>query len=62
MMSYFALIVAWMERYDSKAGIGTVISTMLPYTFFFLLAWSILLSIWLLTGLPVGPESGLFLE
>jgi len=62
MMSYFALIVAWMERYDSKAGIGTVISTMLPYTFFFFLAWSILLSIWLLVGLPVGPESGLFLE
>jgi len=29
MMSYFALIVAFVERYDEKAGIGTVIATML---------------------------------
>src|SRR5690606_6352820 len=32
MMSYFALIVAFVERYDKKAGIGTVVATMLPYT------------------------------
>ena len=32
MMSYFALIVAFIARYDKKAGIGTVISTMLPYS------------------------------
>jgi aminobenzoyl-glutamate transport protein len=36
MMSYFALIVAFVERYDEKAGIGTVIATMLPYTIVFL--------------------------
>lgn len=62
MMSYFALIVAWTERYDKQAGIGTVISTMLPYTFFFLLVWSLLLTVWLLAGLPMGPESGLFIK
>ncbi len=62
MMSYFALIVAWVERYDKNAGIGTVISTMLPYTFFFLLIWAVLLTVWILFGFPVGPESGLFLD
>jgi aminobenzoyl-glutamate transport protein len=61
MMSYFALIVAFMERYDKKAGIGTVISTMLPYTFVFLSVWSILLIIWLLIGIPVGPDAPLHL-
>ena len=40
MMSYFALIVAFIARYDKKAGIGTVISTMLPYTVVFLIGWS----------------------
>ncbi len=30
MMSYFALIVAFMQRYEDKAGIGTVVATMLP--------------------------------
>ncbi len=61
MMSYFALIVAFMEKYDRKAGIGTVISTMLPYTFAFLMVWSVLLIIWLLVGAPLGPDAPLYL-
>ena len=36
MMSYFALIVAFIGRYDKKAGMGTVIGTMLPYSLVFL--------------------------
>lgn len=55
MMSYFALIVAFIQRYDKKAGIGTVISTMLPYTIVFTIGWSLLLVIWVLLGLPIGP-------
>jgi len=62
MMSYFALIVAFFERYDKKSGIGTVISTMLPYTVVFILAWSVLLVIWMLLGFPVGPGAGLTLQ
>jgi len=62
MMSYFALIVAFVEKYDTKAGIGTVIATMIPYTFFFLLAWIVLLIIWMMLGLPVGPGAGLYLN
>ncbi|MCB0283024.1 MAG: AbgT family transporter [Calditrichae bacterium] len=62
MMSYFALIVAFMERYDKNAGIGTVISTMLPYTVFFLIVWSVLLIIWLIFGLPIGPDAPLYIE
>ena len=59
MMSYFALIVAFFERYDRSAGIGTVIATMLPYTVAFMIGWMILLSAWLLLGLPVGPGAPL---
>ncbi len=61
MMSYFALIVAFMQRYDSKAGIGTVVSTMLPYTVVFFIGWIILLIIWILFNLPLGFGAGLFL-
>jgi aminobenzoyl-glutamate transport protein len=60
MMSYFALVVAFMEKYDPKAGIGTVVATMLPYTLAFLAVWMVLLSVWLFLGLPVGPGAGLF--
>ena len=61
MMSYFALIVAFVERYDKKAGIGTVIATMLPYTLVFLFIWILLLVVWMILGLPVGPGAGLYL-
>jgi aminobenzoyl-glutamate transport protein len=61
MMSYFALIVAFVAKYDKKAGIGTVIALMLPYTLFFTLAWSIMLMLWMWMGIPMGPGAELML-
>jgi len=55
MMSYFALIIAFVQRYVSRAGIGTLVSLMLPYSVTFLLGWSVVFVAWLLLGLPVGP-------
>ena len=40
MMSYFALIVTFAQRYDEKYGIGTIISTMIPYSLLLLIGWS----------------------
>ncbi len=62
MMSYFALIIAFVERYDKRAGIGTVVATMLPYTFVFLVIWIVLLVVWLVFGLPLGPGAPMFIE
>ena len=62
MMSYFALIVAFMQRYETKAGIGTVIATMLPYSLVFAVVWIFLLALWLLAGLPLGPGAGLYVS
>ena len=59
MMSYFALIVAFMQRYDKKAGIGTIISTMLPYTVTFTIIWTVLLVVWMIFGLQIGPDAPL---
>ena len=61
MMSFFALIVAFFQRYDSKGGIGTVIATMLPYSIAFMVAWMVLLVVWMLLGLPLGPGASLYL-
>jgi hypothetical protein len=58
MMSFFALIIAFIQKYDRKAGIGTVIATMLPYSMAFLLGWMVLLVVWLLLGVPLGPGAG----
>lgn len=62
MMSYFALIVAFAQKYDEKYGIGTIISTMIPYTILFTIFWTLLLIIWMLLGLPVGPDGPLYLK
>jgi aminobenzoyl-glutamate transport protein len=62
MMSYFALIVAFLEKYDKNAGIGTIVATMLPYSIAFLIGWTILMILWIVIGIPVGPETQLFLE
>jgi aminobenzoyl-glutamate transport protein len=55
LMSYFPLIVAFMKKYVDDAGIGTVVATMLPYSFAFFIVWTLLLMAWLWLGLPLGP-------
>jgi len=60
MMSFFALIIVYYQKYDSKAGLGTLIGTMLPYSIVFFIVWTLLLIVWIITGLPLGPEAGLY--
>lgn len=57
MMSFFALIIAFVQKYDSEAGIGTIIAAMVPYSITFLVFWIILLVIWLTLGIPLGPDA-----
>lgn len=59
MMSFFALIIAYFQKYDPKAGIGTIIATMVPYSIVFLVFWILLLVVWLLLGIPLGPDAGI---
>ncbi|NOX85041.1 MAG: AbgT family transporter [Chlorobi bacterium] len=62
MMSFFALIIAFFQKYDSKASIGTIVATMLPYTFVFFIAWTLLLIVWVYFGFPLGPGAPLYYE
>lgn len=61
MMSYFALIVTFAQRYDERYGIGTIISSMLPYTIFLTIFWTVLLVVWMLLGIPLGPDGPLYM-
>jgi aminobenzoyl-glutamate transport protein len=60
LMAYFAIIVAFAQRYDEDTGIGTLISAMLPYSIIFLVGWTILFVGWALLGLPIGPGVTMF--
>ncbi|MBI9052959.1 MAG: AbgT family transporter [Bacteroidales bacterium] len=61
MMSFFALIIVYFQKYDDKSGIGTIVATMLPYSVVFFIGWIILLVAWLLLGVPLGPGAGIHL-
>jgi aminobenzoyl-glutamate transport protein len=57
LMPYFPLVVVFCQRYVRQAGIGTVVSMMLPYSFTFLVVWTLfLLAFWGL-GIPLGLQS-----
>lgn len=55
MMPYFPLVLGLAQKYDKKMGIGTLISTLLPYSIALGIGWTLFLIIWFLFGLPVGP-------
>ena len=61
LMGYFPLILTFVQRYEARAGLGTLIATMLPYSVALLVAWATLLVVWLALGLPVGPGAPLYL-
>jgi aminobenzoyl-glutamate transport protein len=52
--AYFALIVSFAQKYDPKAGVGTLIALMLPYVVVVLILWAVLLAVWQMLGLPWG--------
>ena len=55
LMVYLPFIVIVAQRYEKTAGIGTIISLMLPYTGILLVVWIIFFVIWFLLGIPLGP-------
>jgi aminobenzoyl-glutamate transport protein len=52
--AYFALVVTFAQKYDKTAGVGTVVSLMLPYVMWMILLWTLLFAVWYWLGLPWG--------
>lgn len=52
---YFVVILVFAQKYAPKAGIGTLVSMMMPYAFFFWLVWTVMLLVWMTLGVPLGP-------
>jgi aminobenzoyl-glutamate transport protein len=52
--AYFALVVGFAQKYDTNAGVGTVVSMMLPYVVILFVLWTGLFAAWQSFGLPWG--------
>jgi aminobenzoyl-glutamate transport protein len=57
LLPYFPLIVVYCQRHAKTTGMGTLISTMLPYSITFLLTWTTFLLFWWGLGLPLGLQA-----
>ena len=55
LMVYFPFIVTVAQRYRRDAGIGTIISLMIPYALVMSVVWIVLFVVWFLIGIPWGP-------
>ena len=61
LMAWFALVVVFFQKYDKNAGVGTLISTMMPYTVAFTIFWTLLMIVWYFFGWNIGPGIGVYL-
>ena len=57
LMAYFAVIVVFAQRYEKTAGVGTIVSLMIPYSIVILLAWTVFLVVWFVLGHPARTGS-----
>ena len=55
---YLVIVIVFMRRYQRDAGIGSVLSLMLPYTLVLLAGWIVMLLVWMSLGLSLGPDTG----
>lgn len=58
--AYLIIILAVIQKYRPKAGIGTILSLMIPYSITFTIVWTVWLLIWVGVGLPLGIGSRLW--
>ena len=59
LMPYMPLIIAFAQKYEPRIGLGTLLTLMLPYSVAFAIGWTVLLALWILLGIPLGPGSGM---
>ena len=57
LMVYLPFIVTVAQRYQKKAGMGTIVALMLPYVVIIAVSWILLFILFWLFGIPLGPDA-----
>ena len=58
LMPYFPMVLVFARRYEKTFGVGSLIAIMLPYSVALGIGGTIMLAIWMLVGVPLGPGLG----
>ena len=54
LMSYAGIILVFMKKYKPEYTLGDMIKLMFPYSVAFLIAWTLLLIVFFMFGIPLG--------
>ena len=58
---FMPFIIITAMKYDRKSGLGSIIATMLPLALAFAVSWILLIILWYVLDLPLGPGSTIFM-
>ena len=61
LFPYLPIVLGLTIQYKKDAGMGTIMSMMVPYSIAFTVSWIILAVVWYLLKIPVGPGAGVLL-
>jgi len=61
LLPYFPLLIVFAQKFKKDISMGELISSLLPFSIALFIAWTILLMIWYLFDLPIGPSASFLL-
>ena len=60
LLPYFPLVIVFAQKYVKNIGLGTIISAMLPYAVVFAIVRIIMMILWMLFEVPLGPDAPMY--
>ncbi|WP_114854125.1 AbgT family transporter [Brachybacterium sp. YJGR34] len=61
MNPYMIVLLGMLRKYEPEAGLGTLMARMLPFVVPFWIVWTVILAVFFVADLPLGPGNGIFL-
>lgn len=58
---YLIVMLGLLQRYEPRAGIGTLMARLIPFVIPFWVAWAALLGLWYFVDLPLGPGNDIMI-
>lgn len=58
--SYMLIVLVVLQRYSKGAGVGSMISLMIPYSIVFAVVWTAMLLVWVWSGFDLGVDGPLW--
>jgi len=62
MMPYLPLLLSYAQKYDKDMKLGSLLSSLMPYTIVLSIVWPLFMIVWYLLGWPLGPGGPLHIK